>query len=186
MPQNSPVVTLPDGSQRNFDSPLTVMDVASDIGPGLAKATLAGRVNGELVDASYVISDDAEVAIVTSKNEEALELMRHDAAHVMAQAVQELYPGTQVTIGPAIEDGFYYDFAREEAFTPEDLKKIEQRMHEIVIPRTAKLQNSFRQHGMDVLHARIACLLENGTCFRRIKMSRFAINGQAHPAESLT
>ncbi|MDJ0834510.1 MAG: threonine--tRNA ligase, partial [Gammaproteobacteria bacterium] len=100
--------------------------------PGLAKATLAGRVNDKLVDAAYVIEQDAEVAIITNRDEAALELMRHDAAHVMAQAVQELYPGTQVTIGPAIEDGFYYDFAREEAFTPDDLVKIEQRMHEIV------------------------------------------------------
>ncbi len=128
-----PVITLPDGSQRTFDKPITVMDVASDIGPGLAKATLAGRVDGKLVDASFVIKNDAELAIITSKNdEEALELMRHDAAHVMAQAVQELYPGTQVTIGPAIENGFYYDFAREEAFTPDDLEKIEARMNEIV------------------------------------------------------
>jgi len=132
MPQNSPVVTLPDGTQRSFDAPLTVMDVASDIGPGLAKATLAGRVNGELVDASHLIDDDAEVAIITSKNEEALELMRHDAAHIMAQAVQELFPGTQVTIGPAIENGFYYDFARDKPFTDEDLKAIEDRMREIV------------------------------------------------------
>jgi len=132
LPQNSPVVTLPDGTQRSFDAPLTVMDVASDIGPGLAKATLAGRVNGELVDASYVINDDAEVAIITSKNEEALELMRHDAAHIMAQAVQELFPGTQVTIGPAIENGFYYDFARDKPFADDDLKTIEDRMREIV------------------------------------------------------
>ncbi|MDT8453008.1 MAG: threonine--tRNA ligase [Gammaproteobacteria bacterium] len=127
-----PVITLPDGSQRSFDSAVTVMDVARDIGPGLAGATLAGRVNGELVDASYSIESDAEVAIVTGKSEEALELMRHDAAHVMAQAVQELYPDTQVTIGPAIENGFYYDFARDEPFHEDDLKKIEQRMHEIV------------------------------------------------------
>ena len=132
MPQNSPVITLPDGSKREFDKPVSVLAVAEDIGPGLAKATLAGSVDGKLVDASYVIDNDAELAIITGKNEEAIELLRHDAAHVMAQAVQELYPGTQVTIGPAIEDGFYYDFAREEAFTPEDLKKIEQRMHEIV------------------------------------------------------
>ena len=127
-----PQITLPDGSNRQFDQSVSVMDVASDIGPGLAKATLAGKVNGELVDASYLIEQDAEVAIVTSRDNEALELLRHDAAHVMAQAVQELYPGTQVSIGPAIEDGFYYDFAREEAFTPEDLVAIEQRMHEIV------------------------------------------------------
>ena len=129
---NMPQITLPDGSQRAFDQAVSVMDVASDIGPGLARATLAGKVNGQLVDASYLIEDDVELAIVTNRDEDALELLRHDAAHVMAQAVQELYPGTQVTIGPAIEDGFYYDFAREEPFTPEDLEAIEQRMHEIV------------------------------------------------------
>ena len=127
-----PLITLPDGSTRSFDAPVTVMQVAEDIGPGLAKATLAGRVGGELVDASYSIEQDSDLAIITSRDEDALELVRHDAAHVMAQAVQELYPGTQVTIGPAIEDGFYYDFARQEPFTPDDLKKIEQRMHEIV------------------------------------------------------
>ena len=127
-----PRITLPDGSQREYDHPITVMDVARDIGPGLAKATLAGKLDGQLVDASRLIDHDAELSIVTARDEEALELMRHDAAHVMAQAVQELYPGTQVTIGPAIEDGFYYDFAREEPFTPEDLEKIEQRMQEIV------------------------------------------------------
>ena len=127
-----PTVTLPDGSRREFDQPVTVYDVAADIGPGLAKAALAGKVGDKLVDTSHVIDADVELAIITSKSEEALELMRHDAAHVMAQAVQELYPGTQVTIGPAIEDGFYYDFAREEAFTPDDLTAIEKRMHEIV------------------------------------------------------
>ncbi|NBC14784.1 MAG: threonine--tRNA ligase [Gammaproteobacteria bacterium] len=127
-----PQITLPDGSVRSFEQPITVQEVAADIGSGLAKATLAGRVDGRLVDASFVVDDDAEVAIVTSRDEDALELLRHDAAHVMAQAVQELYPGTQVTIGPAIENGFYYDFARDEPFTPEDLEAIEQRMHEIV------------------------------------------------------
>ncbi|RKT46259.1 threonine--tRNA ligase [Thiocapsa rosea] len=128
-----PVVTLPDGSKRQFDDPVSVRDVAASIGAGLAKAALAGRVDGALVDTSFVIGQDAELAIVTAKDEEtALELLRHDAAHVMAQAVQELYPGTQVTIGPAIENGFYYDFARDEPFTPEDLEAIEARMHEIV------------------------------------------------------
>ena len=127
-----PTITLPDGSQRQFDNPVSVLDVAADIGPGLAKATLVGKVDGKLVDASHVIEQDAELAIITSRDEEGLEVIRHDAAHVMAQAVQELYPGTQVTIGPSIEDGFYYDFAREEAFSPEDLEKIEQRMKEIV------------------------------------------------------
>ena len=127
-----PQITLPDGSNRQFDKPVSVLEVANDIGPGLAKATLAGKVDGVLVDAAHVIEQDAEVAIVTSRDDDALELLRHDAAHVMAQAVQELYPGTQVTIGPAIEDGFYYDFSREEPFTPDDLEKIEIRMHEIV------------------------------------------------------
>ncbi len=127
-----PVVTLPDGSSRSYDNPITIADIAADIGPGLAKAALAGKVDGQVVDTSYSIEADAELAIITGKSDEALELIRHDAAHVMAQAVQELYPGTQVTIGPAIEDGFYYDFAREEAFGPADLQKIEDRMREIV------------------------------------------------------
>ncbi len=127
-----PQITLPDGSIKQFDGPVSVLDVAQSIGSGLARATLAGRVDGRLVDAAYEIDRDAELAIVTPRDEAALELLRHDAAHVMAQAVQELYPGTQVTIGPAIEDGFYYDFAREEPFTPEDLERIEARMHEIV------------------------------------------------------
>jgi threonyl-tRNA synthetase len=127
-----PVVTLPDGSSRHYDQPITVAEIAADIGPGLAKAALAGKVDGDLVDTSHTIAGDAELAIITGKSDEALELIRHDAAHVMAQAVQELFPGTQVTIGPAIEDGFYYDFAREEHFTPADLQKIEDRMREIV------------------------------------------------------
>jgi threonyl-tRNA synthetase len=128
-----PLVTLPDGSRRQFDAPVSVAEVAASIGTGLAKAALAGRVDGVLVDTSFVLEQDADLAIVTSKDEEtALELIRHDAAHVMAQAVQELYPGTQVTIGPAIENGFYYDFARDEPFAPEDLERIETRMHEIV------------------------------------------------------
>ena len=127
-----PVITLPDGSQKSYDHPVSVYEVAADIGPGLAKAALAGKLAGKLVDTSFKIANDAELAIVTSRDDEALELLRHDAAHVMAQAVQELYPGTQVTIGPAIEDGFYYDFARDEPFTPDDLARIEARMHEIV------------------------------------------------------
>jgi threonyl-tRNA synthetase len=127
-----PTITLPDGSKRNFDQTVSVLDVAFDIGPGLAKATFAGKVNGNLVDASFLIEQDSTLAIITGRDPEALELLRHDAAHVMAQSVQELFPGTQVTIGPAIEDGYYYDFARDEPFTPEDLVLIEKRMHEIV------------------------------------------------------
>ena len=125
-------ITLPDGSQRNFDGPVTVAEVAASIGAGLAKAALAGKVDGQLVDTSHRIDRDVGLAIVTAKDDDALELVRHDAAHIMAQAVQELYPGTQVTIGPAIEDGFYYDFARSEPFTPDDLTRIEARMTEIV------------------------------------------------------
>jgi threonyl-tRNA synthetase len=125
-------VTLPDGSVRPFEGPVTVAQVASSIGAGLAKAALAGKVNGKLVDTSHLIEADAQLAIVTAKDAEALDLIRHDAAHIMAQAVQELYPGTQVTIGPSIEDGFYYDFARAEPFTPDDLVAIEKRMDEIV------------------------------------------------------
>ncbi len=128
-----PTISLPDGSEREYPHPVTLAEIAADIGPGLAKAALAGRVDGRLVDLSHRIDRDAAVAIVTARDQDdALELIRHDAAHVMAQAVQELYPGTQVTIGPTIENGFYYDFARDEPFTPEDLERIEQRMREIV------------------------------------------------------
>ena len=125
-------LTLPDGNKRAFDGPVSGADAAAAIGRGLAKAALAIRVNGALWDLSRVIEEDAEVEIVTRDHDDALELLRHDAAHVMAEAVKELYPETQVTIGPAIEDGFYYDFARAEPFTPEDLEKIEARMREIV------------------------------------------------------
>ncbi len=125
-------ITLPDGSKRSFDTAVTGAALAADIGPGLAKAALAIRLDGEVRDLAWLIDSDAEVSIVTRKDEDALTLVRHDAAHVMAQAVQELYPGTQVTIGPSIENGFYYDFAREDPFTPEDLEKIEARMKQIV------------------------------------------------------
>jgi threonyl-tRNA synthetase len=126
-----PVVTLPDGSQKAFDRPLTVQEVAAAIGPGLAKAALAGRIDGKLVDTSYLIDRDAALAIVTERDPQALEIIRHSTAHLMAQAVKELYPETQVTIGPVVEDGFYYDFARAERFRPEDLEAIEQRMKDI-------------------------------------------------------
>ena len=125
-------ITLPDGSARQFDHPVSGAELAADIGPGLAKAALAVRADGTLRDLSVPIEQDADVAIITVKDEDALELLRHDAAHVMAEAVKELYPKTQVTIGPAIENGFYYDFARKDPFTPEDLERIEKRMHDIV------------------------------------------------------
>ncbi len=126
-----PVVTLPDGSQRSFETPVSVFDVAADIGPGLAKAALAGVVDGREVDTSHVIENDAELSILTDRDEAAIEIIRHSTAHLLAQAVQQLFPGTQVTIGPTVEDGFYYDFASGHNFTPEDLENIEKRMLEI-------------------------------------------------------
>ena len=125
-------ITLPDGSVRQFDGPVTGLDVAADIGPGLAKAALAVRIDGEMKDLATTIETDANLAIVTAKDPDALDLLRHDCAHVLAEAVQELYPGTQVTIGPTIENGFYYDFARDEPFSSDDLEKMEAKMHEIV------------------------------------------------------
>lgn len=126
-------ITLPDGSIRRFDESVSGVELASDIGPGLAKAAIALRINGKLEDLSAPIENDARVEVITQKDEEdALELIRHDAAHVLAEAVQTLFPGTQVTIGPTIENGFYYDFAREVPFTPDDLETIELKMHEII------------------------------------------------------
>ena len=125
-------VTLPDGSKREYEGPVTVAQVAASIGAGLAKAALAGRVDGKLVDLSHVIDGDAAVAIITARVPEGLEIIRHSTAHLMAQAVKELFPEAQVTIGPAIENGFYYDFSYTRAFTPEDLKAIEARMDELV------------------------------------------------------
>ena len=127
-----PLITLPDGSTRQYDQPVTVAGVAESIGPGLAKAALAGRVDGELVDTSYKIDTDAKLAIVTDRDEDGVEVIRHSCAHLMAQAVQRLFPEAQVTIGPVIENGFFYDFAFERPFTPEDLVAIETTMEEIV------------------------------------------------------
>ncbi len=127
-----PAITLPDGSVRRFDAPVTGTTVAEAIGPGLARAAIAMKLDGKLVDLATEIDRDASVVFVTRRDADALELIRHDAAHVLAEAVQELYPGTQVTIGPAIADGFYYDFARNEPFTPEDFAPIEAKMREIV------------------------------------------------------
>ncbi len=126
-----PIVTLPDGSRREYPQSVTLKDIAASIGAGLAKAALAGKVDGRLVDTSYTLDHDASVAIVTDKSPEALEVIRHSSAHLLAQAVKELFPQAQVTIGPVIEDGFYYDFAFERHFTPEDLTAIEARMKEL-------------------------------------------------------
>ena len=127
-----PAITLPDGSIRTFEGPVTGITVAAAIGPGLAKAALAMRVDGALLDLSHTINQDAAVVFVTRRDPDALEMIRHDAAHILAEAVQALYPGTQVTIGPSIEHGFYYDFARNEPFTPDDFPRIEAKMREII------------------------------------------------------
>lgn len=126
-----PTITLPDGSTRQYPQAVSVMDVAADIGAGLAKATLAGVVDGELVDASYSINTDASLSVVTNKSDEALPLLRHSTAHLLAQAVKQLFPTAQVSIGPVIDGGFYYDFDFERSFTPEDLVTIEKRMKEL-------------------------------------------------------
>jgi threonyl-tRNA synthetase len=136
-------ITLPDGSQRQYEPGTTVADVAASIGAGLAKATLAGKVDGKLVDASFPLKADAALEIVTEKSPDALDVLRHSTAHLLAQAVQRLYPGAQVTIGPVIDSGFYYDFAYERPFTPDDLPKIEAEMAKIVaeqlpVARTVK------------------------------------------------
>jgi threonyl-tRNA synthetase len=151
-----PVVTLPDGSQRRFERPVRVDEVAAGIGAGLAKAALAARVDGKLVDTSYLIDRDANLAIVTDKDPDGLEIIRHSTAHLLAQAVKELFPEAQVTIGPVIEDGFYYDFAFKRTFTPEDLAAIERKMAELaqadekvtrrVMPR-AEAVKFFRDQG---------------------------------------
>ncbi|HEY9136325.1 MAG TPA: threonine--tRNA ligase [Pseudomonadales bacterium] len=126
-----PVITLPDGTQKTFDAAVSVAQVAESIGSGLARAALAGKVNGELKDTSFVMADDAELAIITGRDEAGLEIIRHSTAHLLAMAVQALFPSAQVTIGPVIEDGFFYDFAFERAFTPEDLEAIEKKMLEL-------------------------------------------------------
>ena len=126
-----PTINLPDGSQKKFDSPVTVHQVAESIGPGLAKAALAGRVDDKLVDTSHTIENDSDLAIITAKDDLGVEVLRHSCAHLMAQAVQQLFSTAQVTIGPTVEDGFYYDFAYERPFTPEDLENIENRMTQL-------------------------------------------------------
>jgi threonyl-tRNA synthetase len=126
-----PTITLPDGSQRSFPQAVSVADIASSIGAGLARAALAGRVNGKVVDTSHVVDEDAAISIVTAKDADGLEVIRHSTAHLLAQAVKALFPTAQVTIGPVIEDGFYYDFAYERPFTPDDLAAIEKKMAEL-------------------------------------------------------
>lgn len=127
-----PTITLPDGSQRSFEEPVSIMDVARSIGPGLAKATLAGKVNGRMMDACDLITENATLQIITAKDPEGLDIIRHSCAHLMGHAVKQLYPSAQMVIGPVIEDGFYYDIAYERPFTPDDVAAIEQRMRELI------------------------------------------------------
>jgi len=124
-------ITLPDGSQREFTGPVSVAEVAASIGAGLAKAALAGKVDGKVVDTSYTLSGNASLAIITAKDAEGLEVIRHSTAHLLAYAVKELFPQAQVTIGPVIENGFFYDFSYSRSFTPEDLAAIEKGMAEL-------------------------------------------------------
>src|SRR3954469_25720903 len=124
-------IRLPDGSERQFDGPVTVAQVAASIGTGLAKAALAGKVDGKVVDTSFLIEHNADLAIITDKDPEGLDVIRHSTAHLLAYAVKELFPDAQVTIGPVIENGFYYDFAYKRPFTPEDLAAIEKRTNEL-------------------------------------------------------
>ena len=127
-----PIITLPNKDQKNYKNPVTALQIASEISPRLASDAFVAEVNGELWDLNRIIEKDSTVSILTSKNKETLDLIRHDAAHIMAEAVLELFPETQVTIGPSIENGFYYDFYREKKFNLSDLEIIEKRMHEIV------------------------------------------------------
>ena len=139
-----PDIKLPDGSSREYNAAVTVASLALDIGEGLSRAALAGLVDGRLVDLSFEISVNCQVAIITKKNPEALEIVRHSSAHLLAHAVKELFPDAQVTIGPVIDDGFYYDFSYKRAFTPEDLVLIEKKMRELVkkdIPIVRKTLN---------------------------------------------
>jgi threonyl-tRNA synthetase len=144
-----PVITLPDGSQRIFEHSITVMDVAMDIGPGLAKATIAGRVNDQLVDACEIIEHDSTLAIITSRDEEGLEIIRHSCAHLLGHAIKQLHPDVKMAIGPTIENGFYYDVESEHTFTPEDLEKLQKRMKELaktgyqVIKKMVPLEEAF-------------------------------------------
>ena len=176
-----PDIRLPDGSVRKFDQPVTVAELAQSIGPGLARAALAGKVNGKLVDTSHRIDSDAEVAIVTEKDREGIDLLRHSTAHLLAHAVKELFPDAQVTIGPVIEDGFYYDFAYKRPFTPEDLVAIEKRMQEIakrdikverqVMPRDEAVK-FFRDQG-EVYKAEIISSIPPGDAISLYRQNNF-------------
>src|SRR5476651_1453877 len=153
-------ITLPDGSHREYPQPLSVHAVAASIGAGLAKAAVAGRVNGQLVDTGFILENDATLSIVTTREPAGLEILRHSCAHLLAMAVKQLYPSAQVTIGPVIEDGFFYDFAYERAFTPKDLELIEARMQVL-----AATNHSVRRRELPRDEA-IACFEERGEHYK--------------------
>ena len=162
-----PVITLPDGSQRHFDQAVTVMDVAASIGPGLAKACIAGRINGELVDACELIEQDAALSIITTKDEEGLEILRHSCAHLLGHAIKQLWPETRMAIGPVIDNGFYYDVDLDRALTEEDLQVLEARMLELAQKDYAVIKKTVSwQEARDVFASRgesykVAILDEN-------------------------
>ena len=133
-----PIIRLPDGSERSYENSVTVADVAASIGAGLARAALAGKVNGNLVDTSYFIKENADLAIITDRDAEGVDIIRHSTAHLLAYAVKELFPDAQVTIGPVIDNGFYYDFSYKRAFTPEDLIAIGRDIERRVLSRSVK------------------------------------------------
>ena len=150
-----PVITLPDGSQRNYDHVVTVMDVARDIGPGLAKACIAGKVNGKLCDACDPIESDATLSIITSKDKEGVEIIRHSCAHLLGHALKELYPEAKMAIGPVIDNGFYYDVDIDHALSDEELQKLEERMHELAAKEYDVVKEKVTwQQAYDVFKAR--------------------------------
>ena len=150
-----PVITLPDGSQRNYDHVVTVMDVARDIGPGLAKACIAGKVNGKLCDACDPIESDATLSIITSKDKEGVEIIRHSCAHLLGHALKELYPDAKMAIGPVIENGFYYDVDIDHALSDEELQNLEKRMHELAAKEYDVVKEKVTwQQAYDVFKAR--------------------------------
>ena len=171
-----PMITLPDGSQKSFEHPVSVLDVAAAIGPGLAKAALAGRMDGNLVDTSFVLKRDARLAIVTERDEDGIEIIRHSTAHLLAMAVKQLFPEAQVTIGPTVENGFYYDFAFERPFTPEDLKAIEDRMTEL-----AKADHAGEPRGVGAAAMRFASSGIRGRRTRR-RSSRICLPTRLFPS----
>ena len=193
-------VQLPDGSKRPFENPVSVFEVAASIGAGLAKAALAGKVDGKLVDTSFVIDKDSELAIITERDTDGLEVIRHSTAHLLAYAVKELFPDAQVTIGPVIEDGFFYDFSYKRPFTPDDLAKIEAKMTELakkdekvgrkVLPRDEAVEyfqgigEAYKAEIISSIPAGEDVSLYSEGTFTDLCRSARAVNGQAQALQA--